>query len=199
MTFVSAISPDGQRYKIFENGTWERDGSIVSGKAAFRSSCWGDSIEDVKTVEKAELILEKPDFLAYKSTVAGLSTLALYHFIDRRLVMGRYAIDEPHANQSAYLHDFDNLKELLKKKYGISTASNVFWKNDLYRGDYSQWGMAVSCDHVSFFEVWDDEETHLELQLYGDNYTIKLGMLYQSIALKHLMDAKTELGDMDGL
>lgn len=197
--FVSAVSPDGQRFKIFENGTWELDGSVVSGTEAFRSSCWGASIEDVKKNEKGELIIDKPDILAYKATIAGLSTMVIFIFVDGRLVLGRYAIDELHANNNAHLDDFNALKELLKKKYGPSGSSNVFWNNDLYRDNYSEWGMAISCGHVSFFEVWDDEETHIELQLMGDNYEVKLALMYRSENLKHLLEAHIEEKKLEGL
>lgn len=197
--FVTAVSPDGQRFKILENGTWELDGQAVSDKAVFRSSSWGASIEDVKSVEAAELIVDGDDLLGYKTRIAGLSAMAVYHFVDRRLVMGRYSIDEPHADKNAYFLDFNALKQLLKKKYGPPTSSDVLWKNELYKNDHSQLGLAVSCGHLCFFEVWDDGETHIELQLMGDNYEIELNILYYSVALQHLFVTKREQASLDGL
>lgn len=197
--FVSAVSPDGQRFKILENGTWEKDGSVATGKIAFRSSCWGDSIEAVKNAEKAELLTEDPDYLAYKTTVAGLSAMFFFRFVDGRLVTGSYKIDEPHANNNAFLNDFESLKKLLQTKYGPASSSDVFWNNDLYQDNYAEWGMAISCGHVSFFDVWEDKETHLELQLTGDNYEVSLRLLYRSEALKCLADAHREKNLLDGL
>lgn len=199
MTFLSAVSSDGQRFKIFPNGTWELDCSILPDKAGFRSSSWGEGIDEVKARENTDLVLEKDDLLAYKTAVGGLSSLAVFDFVDGHLVMGRYVIDVEHANQNSFLTDFNSLKELLKKKYGPTSTSNAYWHNELFHDDYSQWGLAISVGHVSFFEAWDEAETHIELQLHGDNHQVKLCVMYQSHALKHLLDAKREQSELEGL
>ncbi len=199
MTFLSAVSSDGQRFKIFPNGTWELDCSVLPDKAGFRSSSWGAGIDEVKARENTDLVLEKDDLLAYKTAVGGLSSLAVFDFVDGHLVMGRYAIDVEHADQNSFLTDFNSLKELLKKKYGPTSASNAYWHNELFHDDYSQWGLAISIGHVSFFETWDEAETHIELQLHGDNHQVKLCVMYQSHALKHLLDAKREQSELEGL
>ena len=199
MTFLSAVSSDGQRFKIFPNGTWEVDCCVLPDKAGFRSSSWGAAIEEVKAQEKTDLVVDNDDLLAYKTAVGGLPSLAVFDFVDGHLVMGRYVIDVEHANQNSFLTDFNSLKDLLKKKYGPTSTSNAYWQNELFHDDYSQWGLAISIGHVSFFETWDEAETQIELQLHGDNHQVKLCVMYRSKALKPLMDAKHEQSALEGL
>lgn len=73
------------------------------------------------------------------------------------------------------------------------------WYNELFHDDYSRWGLAISIGHVSFFETWDEAETHIELELHGDNHQVKLRVMYESHALKHLLDAKREQSALEGL
>ena len=197
--FITAISADGQKFKIFENGTWEQDNKITSEKRTFRSSCWGDSAEKIKATETTEPEFDTHDLLGYNTDIAGLSALAVYHLINGHLVMGRYSITEPHAEDNAYLSDFENIKNLLKKKYGPSDGSKTYWINDLYKDDYERWGMAVSCGHLSCFEIWDMEDTHIELQLNGDNYKIELFIIYYSKSRKHLIDSHVEQAQLENL
>lgn len=50
-----------------------------------------------------------------------------------------------------------------------------------------------------FFEIWDIDDTHIELQLYGDNFEVKLSMLYQSISMKGLSEQKRKQSALSGL
>jgi hypothetical protein len=141
MTFLSAVSSDGQRFKIFPNGTWELEGSVLPDKSGFRSSRWGAGIDEVKARETTDLVVEEDDLLAYKTVIGGLSSLAAFDFVDGHLVMGRYVIDVEHADQNSFLNDFNSLKELLKKKYGPTSTSNVYWsllQNSSCRADFSR-------------------------------------------------------------
>lgn len=200
LDFINAISSDGKRYLLFVDGTWRVDSSSVpKGSAAFRAAFWGSNVDDVKRGESAELVHETSDLLAYRTSVANSDALALYDFVSNSLVGGRYIFQEPHASHQSYLHDYWRLKELLEGKYGKPHRSSAFWNSDLYKDNVGDWGMAVACGHVSFFEIWDIDDTHIELQLYGDNFEVKLSMLYQSISMKGLSEQKKKESALSGL
>lgn len=200
MDFITAISSDGNRYSLYKDGTWKVDSSSVQkDSAAFRAAFWGGGVDDVKRAESAELVHETSDLLAYKTSVANSSALAVYDFVGNALVGGRYIFQEPHASHQSYLHDYWRLKGLLEEKYGKPHKSSAFWNSDLYKDNVDEWGMAVACGHVSFFEIWDIDDTHIELQLYGDNFEVKLSMLYQSISMKGLSEQKQKKSALSGL
>lgn len=197
--YITAVSSDGQGFMLFRDGTWKIDSTPKAHSVAYRSSAWGASVDEVKKSESAKLVLEEADFLAYQTSVANSEALALFTFVNGRLVSGRYSFQEPHANNQAYLHDFWKLKRLLEEKYGPSKVSDTFWVNELYRDNVDEWGMAVACGHVSFFETWNVEDTHIELQLTGDNYEVKVSIMYKSLSLKGLLEQAQRQQAISGL
>jgi hypothetical protein len=199
LDYLTAVSTDGQQFMLFKNGTWKIDSSPKPQVAVFRSSTWGSSIDEVRRSESEELVHEDKDFLAFESTVANFKVLALYSFVENKLASGRYAFQQPHANKQSYLHDYWKLKELMTEKYGQPKTSDSYWVDELYRDSVDEWGMAVACGHVSFFETWVINDTHIELQLYGDNYEIKLSIMYESISLQGLLEQKRKKNSLSGL
>lgn len=90
------------------------------------------------------------------------------------------------------------------KKYGAVPNSDgidgdMFWQNDLYQDDYQDWGMAVSCGHMSAFATWETPETDINLGLFGDNYEISLGVEYSSKELRSLTEQVSEQKHLDDL
>ncbi|MDD2729514.1 hypothetical protein [Malikia sp.] len=199
MKSIQAFSSEGQHFTLFENGTWKINNTLQHQKESFRAFSWGDSIDKVKASEAEELIHESDDTLIYKTIVANFDCFAIYTFIKNKLVMGRYSFQESHTNAQSYLHDYWTIKNLLIEKYGDPKETLEFWNNNLYKEDLDEWGMAVSCGHVVFFEIWDVSDTHIELHLHGDNYESKLSLMYQSLSLKGLLEQRQKQNAMAGL
>jgi hypothetical protein len=199
-----AITKDGREVILKTDGTWEYLSggnrllsSISSG--GFRKSRWGMSPDEVKAAETADLLREGDGLIIYDGKVLGLDCAILYILVHDQLVRAKYVVTAEHSNKTAYLSDFDSLKEMLTKKYGEPAQDNVYWKNDLYRDDYSEWGMAVSIGHLSFFTTWDMDETTVILALNGDNFEINLNIEYTSNELGRLESEAKEQAALDDL
>ena len=89
------------------------------------------------------------------------------------------------------------MKEILTKKYGKPIEDKQYWKKDLYKNDYQDWGFAISLGHLSYFATWQTNTTDIFLGLYGDNYKINLGVEYESIQLKVLEEKAKEKKALD--
>jgi len=156
----------------------------------FRKVTWGSSPEAVKAAEtgkpKHSIDRDGKSLLIYTDTVSGLDCEVLYIFVSEKLVRAKYVVTATHSNKTAYLADFDTLLTGLKNKYGPPKKDDTFWKNDLYKEDPSNWGLAVAVGHLSKYTGWETSRSSIILVLTGDNYTIDLEIEYSSQELGSL-------------
>lgn len=197
----------GKLVYLLEDGTWQRQEastppaseSADSRGTHFRRASWGDNRATVVASEESDPADEAEFVVAYTQKIAGLDALVFYTFVDDQLVRGKYAITQEHSNSASYLIDRESLLTLLRKKYGEPSSEEVFWTNDLYRDDPSEWGDAVAAGHLSMYSSWSDGRTDLVLGLSGDNYDVNLGIEYSSTALSALEDERDEREALDDL
>lgn len=133
------------------------------------------------------------------STLGRFSCLAVYLFVGNQLVRGKYLILEEYQNQTNHLTDYDELKTLVSKKYGAPTKDETYWLNDLYQDDYTEWGMAVGCGHLSKFATWETADSKINVAIYGENFNVSVSVEYVGKAFEGLEDAAKEsqiLGDL---
>ena len=53
------------------------------------------------------------------------------------------------------------------------------WKNDLYKDDKSDWGLAAACGHATFWRIWTaDDGSEIIIGLTGDNFKTNTFVLY---------------------
>jgi hypothetical protein len=194
-----AITEDGRRVLLRDDGAWELDPSSTQTAVTFRKTSWGQTRDDVRRSEEGEPVYDKGDVLGYKSTVARLDCLIGYVFVGDQLVRGRYQITETHSNKNDHIRDYIALKVLLERKYGTpdNDDDETEWRNDLYKDDNEDWGLAVSIGHVVFTSRWEAGPTDIVLLLNGDNYKTSLVVEYQSRELRSLeeMEEARELQD----
>ena len=152
----------------------------------FRNNSWGENIASVKTKEKMELVQEESGVLAYYGRIAGLDMLVGYLFTDNKLTTGKYIVSEDHSNKNDYINDYNKLKELLSQKYGEPKKDEKYWKNGLYRDEYSDWGFAVSLGHLIYYSTFENEKSEITLMLSGENYKISLLIESKSIEFQDL-------------
>ena len=164
-------------------------------KYTFRQTTWGMNVDQVKKSENAEPEYDKQDgvrhALSYTENIAGLDCNVVYLFVYDKLVRAKYVIAEEHSNKSDYLSDFDTLHESLTKKYGKASSDDVYWKNDLYKDNYQEWGMAVAVGHLAKFSKWEVQGTTIIEYISGDNFDISLGIEYSSKDLHSLEEKAT--------
>lgn len=150
--------------------------SDVSG---FRNARWGMTKKEVKSTEdSAAFVSDNGDFLHYRDTIDGLKVMAVYRFSGGHLVLGKYIFLNKHVNKNKYLIDYEKLKGLLTKKYGVPTSEKDLWLNNLYRDSPSDWGMAISTGHLAKYVTWELGRTTVSMLLHGDNFKVSLGVDY---------------------
>ena len=146
----------------------------------FRNVNWGMSKEQVKKLETAKFFDQDERSISYNTTVNGFKCLLIYFFTDTKLSGAVYSFQQEHTNKNDYIDDYKSLKSILKTKYG-DEDENIDWKNDLYKDDFQNYGLAVSIGHLKYESIWKNEKTALFLDLSGDNYEINLRIMYYAV------------------
>lgn len=161
----------------------------------FRNTNWGMSKEEVKLTEEKKSIYEDDDSLLYKVEIDKYDCYCGYYFLENKLYRSAYIFTEKHNNKNAYIEDYENLKELLTKKYGKPTWENVNWKDDFYKDIKGNWGLAVARGDLEYLITWETFITDRQMRLTGENYKIDLIISYYSNELydwaKEIRDKKS--------
>lgn len=152
----------------------------------FRKATWGMSPSQVKAVETNEILEETSDYVAFNTTLANFEAFAVYYFVKNKLTRGRYVLTETHSNKNDYISDYNTINEFLKKKYQEPAINEIFWKNDLYKDDYSEWGFAISLGHLLYYATYKNPTTEINIILSGENYKINHIIEYKSIVLEEI-------------
>ena len=181
---------DGRTVLLKDDGTWEYvEEETQLDEYDFRKVTWGMSIDQVKGAEQDAPAAEQGGYIGYDTTISGLSCALMYYFTTGRLTRAVYLVTASHSNKNDYIRDFDNLKELLTKKYGVPSSDDSIWKKSLFKDDREEWGTAVSIGHLVYIAFWETERTDISIILSGDNYKITLAMLYTG---KELADFQSQ-------
>ena len=147
----------------------------------FRGYDWGTSKEEIMKneitsdmVADVDYLEEDDGLLINGQSVAGLDALVLYNFTDNGLT-------EKHTNKTDYYRDYEDLVKKYTDKYGTPVIDQAQWKDDLYKDDPDDWGMAVAVGDVTFVSKWEKADgSTTGIMLKGDNYEINLAIIYQS-------------------
>ena len=163
----------------------------------FRRTNWGMTKAKVKAVESADLHFNEPEELYYKTTVGTLTAIIQYKFIQTKLVRAFYLFRERHTNKNDFIHDYENIKEILTKEYGAPIVDNTIWHKDLYKDSRQEWGFAVNLGHLVFETKWETQKTIIAHSLRGQNYKINHGISYKSKKLAYLIEKRKDEKDQD--
>jgi len=174
----------------------ELDNFSING---FGNCNWGVSKSTVKTKEIRSSVSENNEILAYETKIAGVDMLMGYIFTNDKLTSGRYLASEKHTNKNDYITDYNSLKEILDKKYGSPKESERFWKNELYKENFSDWGFAISLGHLVYFSKYEIEKSEITIMLSGENYEISLIIDIKSKEFKELENTDREKNDLKNL
>ncbi|GAI61308.1 unnamed protein product [marine sediment metagenome] len=156
-------------------------------KYDFRKTNWGMSVEQVKATEDKKPGGESDTVLAYEVEIDAKDFICLYQFLENKLFFSGYNYKEEHINYNLYINDYEDLKEILIKKYGKPMKDEEMWDN------LSEWeleaykqnlGNSISAGFLTYFAFWETFTTRIELILDGDNYEINLRIRYISKELE---------------
>ena len=181
-----AVTDDGKTVILKEDGTWVEDNEkdLISAKDHFRKASWGMSKAQVKATEPEKPEHETDDELFYPDKILNMKVYAAFLFTHDKLVMGKYIVIDEHTNKNDFILDYERLKDALCEKYGDPKDQDRVWRDNLYKKDFSDWGLAVSIGHLKYTATWETEDTIVFLLLAGENYDIKLIVEYISKELR---------------
>lgn len=188
-----ATTEAGITVLLCKDGTWtSTEPRVLQSKEGFRKAPWGASVVEVKALEGNDPLLEESDCLIFKIKLGRFNCQAVYIFVGNQLVRGKYLVVDEYQNQTNYLTVYDELKESVSKKYGAPVGDETYWLNDLYRDDYSEWGMAVGCGHLSKFANWETLESRINVGLMGENFDVHVSVEYTGKAFEGLESSVKE-------
>ena len=153
----------------------------------FRKTNWGMSKEQVKATEDKKPGGESDTVIAYEVKIDAKDYVCLYQFLENKLFFSGYNYKEEHINYNLYIDDYEDLKEILTKKYGKPIKDEEMWDS------LSEWelkaykqnlGNSISVGFLTYFAFWETPTTRIELILDGDNYEINLRIRYISRELE---------------
>lgn len=165
--------------------------SAEEAKYDFRKTNWGMSKEEIKAIEEKKPGGESDTCIAYKVEIKGKDFICLYELLENKLFFSGYNCKEEHVNYNLYINDYEDLKEILTKKYGKPIKDEEIWDS------LSEWeleaykqnlGNSISAGFLAYFAFWETPATRIELILDGDNYEINLRIRYISRELEEWAD-----------
>ena len=156
-------------------------------KNYFRDTRLGMSKKQVAELEGEISHLEKSyglEVIRYQKKVLDLECSIQFMFAGNRLIKAKYIFLEQHKHKSQYIGDYKKIKDWLTEIHGMPKGSNVTWRNDLYKEDYSSWGLAVSLGHLEYSYLWKNQEIEIFLTLSGDNNRLSLQAEYKGLRIR---------------
>jgi len=159
----------------------------------FRKANWGMTQAQVVATESTkpslvdgrggEVVVRYDSFI-----FAGMACRLVYIFAGDKLVRAKYVFQREHSDKNDFLGDFTTVDPFLVEKFGKPSAEHVFWKNDLYKDEPRNYGLAASMGHLQYLTRWKDLRTVISHVLTGDNHVITHEIEYVSVELEQLED-----------
>ncbi|QEN03307.1 hypothetical protein EW093_00825 [Thiospirochaeta perfilievii] len=186
----TVFTKSGNKILLKDDNTWEViENSLISSGTTFRQTIWGMTKKEVMGIETTSLVEgSNENNLMYTSKVAGKDCYIIYFFTQDILTSARYFFTEKHSNKNDFILDYNSIKELLTDKYSNAIKEDVIWRDDLYKDDFSDWGLAISIGDLLYFSDWEDDKTEIHLVLMGENYSITHLVDYQSKEMKEMTE-----------
>ncbi len=156
-------------------------------KNYFRETRWGMSKSQVFELEGESFHQEKSyglETIRYRKKAMGIECSIEFIFAGNKLIKTKYIFLGKHKHESQYIGDYKKIKDWLTQMHGMPVGSNVTWRNDLYKEDYSNWGLAVSLGHLEYSSLWKNQEMEIFLTLSGGNNKLSLRAEYKGLRIK---------------
>ncbi len=185
--------------KLFEvtkvltiQGSEERAEDPEESRTHFRNTRWGMTKEQVLRIEGEPDRLENSeglDIIQYPQRILNMECLVGYVFAENRLAKAKYSFLGKQGDKNQYVLEYQNIKNILIRKYGRPLSEKALWSDPLYKGDDSNWGLAISQGHLELNSRWRDNETEILLRLSGGGNRLSLiveysGLEYEELAQK---------------
>lgn len=151
-------------------------------KTDIRKTCWGDSLEDVKSLEEKEPDVESDNLIAYDTTVNGAPTTICYYFNDfDQLYSILYLTDDSKGAQaSQMILRYNSFVDLITEKYGSPTKNSKAVLNDLAKYCDSD-AQALNLGYIAYFTEWPyNSRTDASMMMQNENYSVGITIRFKS-------------------
>lgn len=144
---------------------------------------FGMSMDQVLKSEKEEPSQNEADSLAYIVSLNNHEYNLVYYFIDDKLYQVLYSFNEELANNNNYIDVYNDMKTKLSSKYGTALIDKQSWKDDIFKNDPDNYGLAIASGHLSYLAEWDTNSIQIGLLLSGEKYKINFFIMYSETNL----------------
>jgi hypothetical protein len=168
----------------------------------FRIFSWGNSIEKVKSDEKAPFYAAKNgDELEFDDKLGGTKFKVLYIFNENnKLISGIYIFAKKYSNTELYYQDYSVFLKLLKEKYGKATNEKETWNTSDSLYDKSNKKQAIADKNLNLYAVWNTERTTIKITLISIGNEVPSMQIHYTAAaldeLKNQIDLKDALNKL---
>lgn len=164
----------------------------VDSYGQFRSTDWGDSVEEVKQIESfkqiADTLLMGRDILVYEGKVNYYDTNTVYYFIEDTLYRGRYYFDHFFFTNTPYLNAYEDISDILTDVHGDPDLDEIICEDEKDETDYSSLSNKISFGDCYLKKEWITDETEITHVLDGEDLEFIHTLDYYSIKHKYLED-----------
>lgn len=174
---------------LFISLIWGLTASAQPDEIKFRGHEWGESQESVIETETKGMtegvdfaVMDDNSLLIANGSVSIFDCSISFDFNeDNQLYSGIYVLTEKHANDYTYYEDFNTLEKALISVYGEPQISQDRWKDDLYKDDPDEIGIAIAAEHLVLYREWDAKDgSSCILSCYGNNFQISNVLFYDA-------------------
>ena len=145
---------------------------IICFSQNIRNVKFGDTKEQVKSIESSSLINDLDNVVIYKCDIIGLKYWLSYLFVDNKLNSVFYRLKQEYDNDNFYITDYYWIKDLLSKKYGYPVKDEEIWKDETAKGMKQYYGLAISSGAAIFKTRWVNDSIDVTLEIKGDDSKI---------------------------
>lgn len=151
-----------------------------------RNVRWGMTKAEVKTAESGkkiipELTTEKS--VVYSADVLSFPSILAYSFETDMLSSLIVIFEIENLSNNKFPEDYNKIKSALDSKYGYSEPQ-ITWRDDLFKDDINNIGIALKLQHVEYMTRWENERTIIVLNMASTNGEIGIRLLYISKTIK---------------
>jgi hypothetical protein len=171
--------------------------ALVAQTSDFRNTIWGMDHTQVVATEGTppSQIRESGGevVLRYESArVAGLNCRVVYIFAKDKLVRTKYVFQQEHDKKNDFLADFTMVDAFLMGTMERPTEQRVSWRNETYKMEPQNYGVAISLGQLLYSTQWKGTRTVVTHALIGENGAITHEVEYVSVDLEPWEDQITK-------
>ena len=163
--------------------------NLLMAQADFRKANWGMTKAQVVATEltKPSQVNERGAEVVVRYDavrLVGLECRLVYIFAKDKLVRTKYVFQREHTNKNDLLGDFTMVDTFLVGNYEQPSIRRVSWRNDLYKAEPQNYGLAVSLGHLQYATQWSGPHTVITHALSGYNGALTHEIEYVSVELE---------------